>query len=111
MLEDLRDIVIIAAGSLSILVLMALLVFTVLLGLAARALLGTVNRLLNEEVTPLVNSAHLTVKKVHGTASFIGETTASPVIRVYGMFAGARRAVGVVTGLAGRRGGSKKDES
>ena len=100
--ETTRDWVIIISGAMSILVLMAVFVFVVVLGLAARALLGTTRNLLNNEVTPLVSSARATVKTVRGTTNFIGETAANPVIKVYGIAAGARRGLSVLSGLRGR---------
>ena len=103
-LQDGRDIVIIAAGGLMVLVLLAILVFTVVLGLGARALLGAVRSTLKDDVSPLFDSAHQTVRTVRGTAVFVSETAVSPVIRVYSIAAGARRAVGVLAGITGRRG-------
>ena len=103
-LQDWRDVVIIAAGSLTILLLLAMFVFTVVLGLAARALLGAVRTLLNEEVTPLLGTAHQTVQKIQGTTTFMSETTVRPVVRAYGVIAGTRRMVAVLTGITGRRG-------
>jgi hypothetical protein len=103
-LQDWRDVIIIAAGSMTVLVLLAIFVFTVVLGLAARGLLGTVQTLLRGEVTPLLDSVRETVQSARGTTAFIGETAVAPVIRVYSVVAGARRAMGVLSGLAGRRG-------
>lgn len=102
-LDNVRDIVIIVAGSLAVLVLVAVLVFTVVLGLASRALLKTLRSVLKDDLGPLLDSAQQTVQTVRGTTTFIGEKAVSPVIRVYGIVAGARRAVGVVTGVVGRR--------
>ena len=102
-LDNVRDIVIIVAGSLAVLVLVAVLVVTVVLGLASRALLSTLRSLLKDDLGPLLDSAQQTVRTVRGTTTFIGEKAVSPVIRVYGIVAGARRAVGVVTGVVGRR--------
>ena len=110
-IETTRDWVVVLAGSLLILVFLATLIFTVILGLAARALLGTIRSLLADDVSPLVSSARLTVQKVHGTASFVGESVASPVIRVFGIVAGTRRAIAVLSGLAGRGGDSKRKDS
>lgn len=101
-LADWRDIIIIAAGSLAILVLLALFIFTVVIGVAVRTLLGAVQSLVREEVTPLVDSAKGTVKKVQGTASFVSETVVKPVVRVYAMAAGARRAAAVLAGIRKR---------
>ena len=102
-LDNVRDIVIIVAGSLAVLVLVAVLVVTVVLGLASRALLSTLRSLLKDDLGPLLDSAQQTVRTVRGTTTFIGEKAVSPVIRVYGIVAGARRAAGVVTGVVGRR--------
>ncbi len=102
-LADWRDVVVIAVGSLTMLVLIAVLVVTVVLGLLMRSLLGTVRRVLNDEVSPLINSAQQTVHTVKGTATFVSEKAASPIIRVYGVVSGARRAISVLTGIAGRR--------
>ena len=102
-LDNVRDVVIIVAGSLAVLVLVAVLIVTVVLGLASRALLGTVRSVLKDDLGPLFESAQQTVQTVRGTTAFIGEKAVSPIIRVYGVFAGARRAIGVVTGVVGRR--------
>lgn len=102
-LAGVRDVVIIAAGSIFILLLVAMFVFTVVLGLSVRALLNVVKGTLKDEVNPLLDSARLTVTRVQGTATFVSETAVSPVIRVYGAFAGAKRAAGVIAGISGRR--------
>ena len=102
-LQDLRDIIIIAAGSLTILVLLALFVFTIVLGLGARALIAALRSTLRDELNPLLHSARQTVRTVQGTTTFVGETTVKPIIRVYGAIAGARRMAGVLTGIVGRR--------
>ncbi|MCH7698254.1 MAG: hypothetical protein IH865_04890 [Chloroflexi bacterium] len=102
-LADWRDVIVIAVGSLTLLVLVAILVFTVVLGLLARSLLGTVRRVLNDDVSPLISSARETVHTVKGTATFVSEKAASPIIRVYGVVSGARRAVAVITGITRRR--------
>jgi hypothetical protein len=102
-LQDWRDVIIIAAGSLTILVLLAIFILTVVLGLAAKTLIGTVQGLLKDEVKPLLGSAQQTVQRIHGTTTFIGETTVAPVVRVYGAVAGVRRLIGVLSGITGRR--------
>lgn len=102
-LQEWRDVIIIAAGAMMILVLLAAFIFTVVLGLASRSLLGTVQTLLKGEVTPLLETARQTLQQVRGTTAFIGETAVSPIIRVYGLVAGARRVGGVLSGITGRR--------
>ena len=101
-LEDWRDVIIIAAGSLMILVLLAVFIFTVVLGMATRALLGAIRSTLRDDLSPLLESAQQTIHTVQGTTAFIGETAVGPVIRVYSIVAGARRMMGVLTGITGR---------
>ena len=57
-----------------------------------------------------MTSARETVQKVQGTASFVGESAASPIIRVYGIVAGTRRAISVLGGFAGRGGDGKRKD-
>ena len=102
-LDNTRDIVIIVAGSLTVAVLLIALVFTVVLGLASRALLNAVRSLLKDDLSPLLKSIRQTVQTVRGTTAFVSETAVSPIIRVYGAVAGARKMVGVITGIVGRR--------
>ncbi len=101
-LQDWRDIVIIVAGSLMALVLVTVFIFTVVLGIAARALLSTIRTLLRAEVTPLLDSARQSLENVRGTTAFIGQTAVAPVIRIFGVVAGARRALGVLSGVKRR---------
>ena len=102
-LQDWRDIIVIAAGSMMVLVLLVVFLFTVVLGLATRSLISTVQTLLRGEVMPLLDSVRQSVQNVRGATAFIGETAVSPIIRVYSAFAGARRMMGVLGGFAGRR--------
>jgi hypothetical protein len=101
-LQELRDLVIVIFGITGIVMLFVALVVILVLGLATRSLIGTVQTLLQGEVTPVLESARQTLDSVRGTTTFVATTTASPIIRAYGVIAGARRVVGVLTGLAGR---------
>ncbi len=109
-LATMRDIVIVAAGALMILVLLALFIFTVVVGVATRTLLKTVSTLVNDEVTPLLQSARHTAQRVRGTITFVSETSVTPIIRVFSIVAGARRMVGVLSGITGRRNRSNESD-
>ena len=98
-LADWRDIMILAVGSITVLVLLAILVAVVVIGLALRALIRRATKLRHEDVSPLLGSAQETVHTVRGTASFVSETAVRPIIRVYGVLAGAKRAASVITGI------------
>lgn len=98
-LADWRDIMILVVGSMTFLVLLAILVVVIVLGLATRALIRRVTKLLNDDVSPLLDSAQETVHTVRGTTTFVSETAVRPIIRVYGVLAGAKRAASVITGI------------
>lgn len=102
-LADARDIIVIAAGSLFILVLLAVFIFTVVLGLSVRALIGAVRRMISDDVTPLLQQSRSTVHKVQGTVTFVGENAVQPVVRVSAAVAGTRRMLSVLAGISGRR--------
>ena len=102
-LEHMRDIAIIVGAVLASLAFLAIFVFTVVLGLTGRTLLSTIRTTIDDDVKPLVKSAQGTVKRLQGTSAFIGETAVSPIIRVYGIAAGTRRALGVLAGMRRRR--------
>ena len=98
-LADWRDVMIIAVGSITFVVLFVVLAVVLVLGFATRVLIRRANKLLNDEVSPLVGSAQETLDTVRGTASFVSESTVTPIIRAYGVVAGARRAASVITGI------------
>jgi len=98
-LADWRDVTIVAVGSLTFIVLAVILVVVVVLGLATRALVKRASRLLNDEVSPLVGTAQETLDTVRGTTSFVSESTVKPIIRVYGVMSGVRRAADVIMGI------------
>ena len=108
-LQEVRDLVIIVAGAIGILLLLAALIVTVVVGVATRALVGAARHLIRDEVTPVVESARETVEGVRGTSSFITETLVSPIIRLYGLFKGLRRFLAILSGFARR--GAREHES
>ena len=102
-IATIRDWVIIVAGSMITLVFFLVFIVVFVLGLSARALLRTIQRTLSEEVSPLLSSVRQSVNTVQGTTAFIGESAVAPIVRVYGIIAGARRAMGVMSGVVGRK--------
>ena len=104
-LADWRDFTIIACGVVLFVALLVTLIFTIVVGVAARTVLGSVQTLLKGEVAPILDSLRLTLQRIEGTTSFISETAVSPVIRVYGIWAGAKRMGAVLSGITGRKKG------
>ena len=69
----------------------------------ARGLIGTVQRLLRDDIQPTLRSARQTVDSIRGTTSFVADTAVAPVIRVYGIFSGVRRFLSVLLGFKKRK--------
>jgi hypothetical protein len=106
-LQELRDLIIVIFGIGGIVVLLVTLVVVLVVGLSARGLIGTIRGILREQVTPAMDSARQVADDVRGTTSFITDAAVSPIIRLYGLFAGLRRAFASLLGLTqlGRRKG------
>jgi hypothetical protein len=100
-LMDLRDIVVIVWGILSIILLLTLALVVFILTLSVKRLIAEVNDLLNSGVKPVLASARESADNVAGTTRFIGDKAVAPIIRVIGLIAGVRRGMAVFGSLTG----------
>ena len=103
-LIDIRDVVVIVVGILGIVTLALSIVFTVLIGLATLKLIRAAKGTLREGVAPILEEVRGTATGVRGSTDFLAGTVIRPVIKVYGVFAGVRKGLGVVSKA---RGGKK----
>ena len=104
-LADIRDAFIIAYGVVGIVFFFVAAIITLVVGFAVRGLVRNVREILNDSVKPTLGSIKATADGVRGTTEFVSQTTIGPIIRAYGAFAGMRRALGVITGLARKKRG------
>ena len=95
-IEDFRDIIIIVFGITALVALTVLLIFTVLIGFAVLGLIKATRSTLRDGVGPLMNDAQETARGVKGTTEFVSDSMVRPIIRVYGVYAGLRRGLGVL---------------
>src|SRR5438067_8173246 len=72
-LIDLRDIVVIIWGILSIILLLTLVLVVFILTLSVKRLIAEVNDLLNTGVKPVLASARESADNVAGTTRFVGD--------------------------------------
>lgn len=89
-LERLRDIVIVLLGLIAVIITILLLVVAVVFVWVAFAI--------KDKVIPMLEQLTETASRVKGTASFVTEEVAAPVITFYGNVAKARAMVKTVTG-------------
>jgi hypothetical protein len=99
---DIRDVFIIIYGVLGILFFAVAISVTVALFFVVRGLVKKATQLLDESVRPTLGSIRGTAETIRGTAEFVGEAAARPIARTYGIFAGVRKGIAVLSGL-GRR--------
>jgi len=102
-IEDFRDIIIIVFGITTLVALAVFIVFTVLIGFAVLGLIKATRATLRDGVGPLMTDAQETARGVKGTTEFVSDSMVRPIIRIYGIYAGLRRGLGVV-GRARSRG-------
>ena len=100
-ITDIRDIVIVIAGLLSVIALIVIIVATIVVGFLSVRLIRAARRTMEEGVPPLLEHAQETMQSVKGTAEYLGDSAAEPVIRAYATASRVQRMFDV---LSGRRG-------
>jgi hypothetical protein len=98
-LGDARDIVVIAYGIAGLVFFFIAIIVLVVLVFSIKGLIGALRSVLDESVKPTLESVKNTADTVRGTTEFVGKTAIAPIVRTYGMFAGVRKGLGVLTGL------------
>ena len=92
---------IIVAGLLGVVAMIVMIIAMIVVGYLSFRLLRAARKTLQEGVPPLLENAQETIKTVRGTAEFLGESAAEPVIRAYATASRIQRMFDV---LGGRRG-------
>ena len=97
-ITDIRDIVIIIAGLLGVIALAVVIFATLICGFLSFRLLRAARRTMQEGVPPLLENAQETIKTVKGTAEYLGDSAAEPVIRAYATASRVQRMFDVLSG-------------
>ena len=95
-LTDIRDTVVIVFGIVGIVALTLVILFTVLIGLAALRLIKAAKGTVTDGLAPILENARETTTEVRGSTEFVAETLVRPLIRVYGIFAGIKKGLSVL---------------
>ena len=99
---DLRDWVIVVYGIVGITFFAVAVVVTIVLFFTVKGLLGAVRGALDESVVPALSAVKEAADTVRGTTEFVGRTAVAPVAKAYGMFAGIKKGLTVLSGLKGK---------
>lgn len=78
-------------------------IFTAVIGILTTSTLLRARRILKNNIGPTLDNVRETTESVRGTVSFVSETAVKPVVKVYGVAAGARRFVVVLARFARSR--------
>ncbi len=103
-LQDWRDLSLLiftAAGSILFVVSIF---FTLITGYLATSTILRTRRILTNNLAPTLDSVRETAESVRGTVGFISDNAVRPVVRVYSVYAGARRFVTVLVRVARPKG-------
>jgi K+ transporter len=103
-LSTTRDILIVLWALLSVIALVFIILATWAIYSGVRNLINVTKATMNEDVKPILSISQDSVNNVAGTARFVSDTVAKPLIRALSFIAGVRRALAVFTGLVNRRG-------
>jgi hypothetical protein len=103
-LSEIRDVAVIAYAIAGTLAFVAILLVTLILGFLGMNVMGRVKSLLKDNVQPAAENAKATAQNIRGTVEYVSDTAVKPVVTAYGMAAGARRFVGVVSRFTGKKG-------
>ena len=104
-LADIRDGFIIAYGIIGIIFFFVAVIVTIATYGAVRGLIKSIRSVLDESLKPALDSIKGTADSVRGTTEFVGTKAVAPIIRTYGMFAGLRKGLGVLSGVSRKRKG------
>jgi hypothetical protein len=95
-LQDFRDVSIIAYTIAGTVVFLLVAIFTIAVGSASFFTIRRARRVLAYQVEPTLENVRETTSSVRSTVTFISDNAVTPVVRTYGIIAGARRFLVVV---------------
>jgi hypothetical protein len=104
--ESVRDYSLIVYCILGSIAFLLIGITTLVSGLLSWNILGRIRRILKLNIEPATVNVKETTQNIKGTVSYISENAVKPVVKVYGVAAGARQFVKVVARFA-----KKKDEA
>ena len=104
-LQDLRDVTIISFTIAGTVLFLIGIILSVVIGGMTWATISKVKGVVSDSVQPTLENVRETTENVRGTVAFISDYAVTPVVRTYGIFAGARRFVVVVSRFTRRSGG------
>ncbi|HEY5640804.1 MAG TPA: hypothetical protein VIW01_12230 [Dehalococcoidia bacterium] len=100
--EEWRDLFIMMFMVAGTLLFLLGIIMTLVSGFLGVNILNRVRSILKHNVQPAAQNVRETTENVKGTVEFVSDNAVKPVVKAYGVAAGARRFVGVAAKVAGR---------
>ncbi len=101
-LQDFRDVTIISFTIAGTVLFLVAILFTIAIGAVSFFTVRRMRKVVSEGVQPTVENVRETTENVRSTVAFISDHAVTPVVRTYGIIAGARRFMVVVSGFRRR---------
>lgn len=95
--EEWRDIFVMAFCAAGIITFLVIMFASLISGWLSFSILNRIRKIVKENVQPTTANLRETTTNLKGTVSYISDTAVKPVVTVYGVAAGARRFVAVVS--------------
>lgn len=102
-IQTIRDYSIVVFCITGVIAFVMIIVVTAVSGFMSWGILGRVRRILKDNVQPAAVNVRETTQNLKGTVSYISDTAVKPVVSAYGVAAGARRFVRVVSKFGGKK--------
>ncbi len=96
-LQDLRDVTLISFCIAGTVLFLVAIIFTVVIGWGTKTAVSKVKSVVTDNVQPTLENVRETTENVRGTVAFVSDYAVTPVVRTYGIIAGARRFMVVVS--------------
>lgn len=103
-LQDFRDVTIISFTIAGTVLFLIAIILAVVIGGVTAATAFRLRGLVKNSVQPSLENVRETTGNVRSTVAFISDHAVTPVVRTYGIFAGARRFIVVVSRFTRRAG-------
>lgn len=100
--EEWRDLFIMMFMVAGTLLFLLGIIFTLITGFLGMGVMSRVRGILKNNVQPATQNVKETTENVKGTVEFVSDNAVKPVVKAYGVAAGARRFVGVAAKVTGR---------
>jgi hypothetical protein len=105
--EEWRDLFIMMFTVAGTIAFLLIIVTTLITAFLSVNILGRIKKILKENIQPATANVKETTQNLKGTVAYISDNAIKPVVKVYGVAAGARTFVKVISRFSKKKDGAK----